>query len=309
MMPPSESGQVDLTRAVSMRGALAWLMAGGSAAALVDRAGRRATRSVRAPRASASSSLGPTSIASAGSWSSVAPGDKVVALGSDVSVSATVHSRFGEAVPRDEAWLEWTGTDGKPNRVQMAADADAKQGQRAFAVTLPRLTGSLDLSRDCRRRCQPAASHQRWSNAPAVANLKAHVEPPAYTRRPGAPARDPARIEAWEDSQVTLEIEANRPLKHAEVDLAGQEAQREVAVREPHPSRVVSLKPGADANTMVGDRGGRGVRPVCLSGCETNTTWKTSPKPLAAWWCGPMRRRSWPLRRPMTSRRRAPMIS
>ena len=51
----------------------------------------------------------------------VAPGDKVVALGSDVSVSATVHSRFGEAVPRDQAWLEWTGTDGTPNRVKMVA--------------------------------------------------------------------------------------------------------------------------------------------------------------------------------------------
>ena len=114
------AGQVDLTRAVSMRGPLAWLMAGGTVAALVvlpaivkpdpfahlgkrflfpwadiDRVGRFAVE--------------------------VAPGDKVVALGSDVAVSATVHSRFGEAVPRDQAWLEWTGTDGTPNRVKMVA--------------------------------------------------------------------------------------------------------------------------------------------------------------------------------------------
>ena len=44
-----------------------------------------------------------------------------MAVGSDVSASAIVHSRFGEPVLRGDAWLDWTGTDGKPHRVPMAA--------------------------------------------------------------------------------------------------------------------------------------------------------------------------------------------
>ena len=120
----ARSGQVDLSRAVSMRGSLVWLMAGGILAGLVI----------------APAVVRPDPFANIGKRFlfpradidrvsrfvvEVAPGDKVVAVGSDVSVSAIVHSRFGEPMPRGDAWLEWTGTDGKPHRVRLAANARA----------------------------------------------------------------------------------------------------------------------------------------------------------------------------------------
>ncbi len=237
------AGQVDLTRAVSIRGSIAWLIAGGIGAALIvlpaivqpdpfahmgkrflfpwadiDRVGRFAVE--------------------------VAPGDKVVALGSDVSFRATVQSRFGEAVPRDQAWLEWTGTVGTPNRVKMVAAIETKQSTQAFTVTLPRLTGSLRyralIGEDSSRRHQIKAVEP-----PAVDSLKAHVEPPPYTKRSGATARDPARIEAWEDSLVTLEIEATRPLKQAEVTWPVMRPDGE-STSGSASSRVASLKLGDD---------------------------------------------------------------
>ena len=251
------AGQVDLTRAVSIRGAIAWLMAGGILAALVvlpaivkpdpfahvgkrflfpwaeiDRVGRFAVE--------------------------VAPGDQVVALGSDVSVSAIVQSRFGEAVPRDQAWLEWTGTDGAPNRVQMVATIETKKGKQAFAVTLPRLTESVTY----RALVGGNASRRhkiKVVDPPAVASLKAQVKPPPYTKRPAAPARDPARIEAWEGSLVTLEIEGNRPLKQAEVTWPAARADGKSA-SEAASSRVVPLKLGDDGKrwsaTVVAESSG-----------------------------------------------------
>ncbi len=133
-----------------------------------------------------------------------------------MALSATVRSRFGETVPGDEAWLEWRGTDGQPNGVKMAAGPALTRDVQTFAVTLPRLTGSVTY----RARVGGDASRPyliRAVGRPAVTSLTALVEPPPYTRRIAGPARDPARIEAWEDSRVTLSIEGSRSLERAQV--------------------------------------------------------------------------------------------
>jgi hypothetical protein len=209
--------QVDLTRAISVRGACAWLLAGVIAVGLVvlpavvkpDPFAQLARRFLR-PWADIDR-VGQFAI-------QVVPGDQVVAVGSDLSIAATVRARFGpgESSPRGEAWLEWTAVNGKPNRVPMAPDRAASPAGHVFALTLPRLTGSFSY------RATFAGDSGRWHqikvvDAPAVVSLKANVEPPSYTKRSAAPARDPARIEAWEDSRVALEIEANRPLKQVEL--------------------------------------------------------------------------------------------
>ncbi len=254
--------EVDLTRAVSMRGALAWLMTGGIVAGLV------LAPAVMQPDPFAN--LGKRFLSP---WADIdrisrfvvelVPGDKVVAVGSDVSASAIVRSRFGETVSNAEAWLEWTGTDGKPRRTRMAAEseADAKHGHRAFAATLPRLTGSLTY------RATISGDASRWHQItvverPAVTSVRAHVEPPAYTKRPGAAARDPARIEAWEDSRVTLEIEANRPLKHAEVTWPSLDSQ----AKSPSTVDFVARgfpQTGCRCKPVVGDARGGVVRSIC----------------------------------------------
>ncbi len=249
--------QFDLTRAVSMRGAMAWFMAGGIGAVLV------VLPAIVQPDPFAH--LGKrflfpwADIDRVGRFTvEVAPGDTVVAVGSDVSFSATVQSRFGEAVPRDQAWLEWTGNAGTPNRVKMVAAIESNHGTQAFAVTLPRLTGSLTyraiVAGNASRRHQIMAV-----DPPAVASLKARIEPPAYTKRSAAPARDPARIEAWEDSLVTLEIEATRPLEQAEVTWPCMPAEGK-SLSGAASSRIVPLKPGDDGKrwsaTVVAEASG-----------------------------------------------------
>ncbi len=87
---------------------------------------------------------------------------------------------------------------------------------RAFSIVLPRLAGSLTY------RVASASGESRGFRLtaiapPAVTSITARVEPPSYTRLPGAIARDPARIEAWEDSRVTLTLATSSAVRAAEV--------------------------------------------------------------------------------------------
>jgi hypothetical protein len=238
-----QAGQADLTRAVSMRGACRWVAAGAMAAGLVVlpaivKPDPYALLAKRLFLPWANINRVSRFVVE------VAPGDTVVALGSDVLVSATVRSRFGEAVKRRSVSLEWTGTDGTPHRFEMAPDGDAKGDKGAFAATLPGLASSLVYralySVDASRMHRITVLER-----PTVVALKARVEPPAYTKRPAAPVRDPVRIEAWEDSRVTLEIEASRPLSHAELHWPAASAAEKSS--SSHAStRVVALERGRD---------------------------------------------------------------
>jgi hypothetical protein len=162
----------------------------------------------------------------------VSPGDKVIAIGSDVKVAATVVSRFGEATPNGDAWLEWTAASGSPNQVRMVAEPAGTGGEQTFAVTLPKQTESLSyrvvFGRDRSRLYQITAI-----DAPGIASLKAHIEPPPYTKRPGYPARDTLRLDAWEDSRITLELEGSRPLKQVELNWPWQDPERKSSTEAP----------------------------------------------------------------------------
>ena len=154
----------------------------------------------------------------------VAPGDQVAAIGADLTVGALVRPRFRNgAAPASCRWLEWSeaeaGGNGIWHRVAMPDEGSGPHspGVRSFAVTLPRLMGSLayrvasgsTLSRSYRiTAIEP----------PAVAALKATIESPAYTRLAVANIADPGRIDAWEGSQVTLNVTASRPVTAIEVE-------------------------------------------------------------------------------------------
>ena len=53
---------------------------------------------------------------------------------------------------------------------------------------------------------------------PAVAAITARVEPPAYTKLPVAVDREATRLEAFEGSRVTLDIESTSPVRSIEVN-------------------------------------------------------------------------------------------
>jgi hypothetical protein len=150
----------------------------------------------------------------------VAPGDTVVAIGSDLEISARVRHRFGGTPATGGAWLEWTeGDNGTWRRVAMPeASASVKSAAtRGFAATLPAIARSLTY-----RVASGSGVSRRFLvtavEPPAIASLSARVEPPAYTKLPAATARNPGRIEAWEGSRVVLNISANEPVRAIEVD-------------------------------------------------------------------------------------------
>ncbi|MFI5259254.1 MAG: hypothetical protein ACHQ01_06570, partial [Candidatus Limnocylindrales bacterium] len=157
---------------------------------------------------------------------SVAPGDRVMAIGAELTVTASVRARLGSDTVPDGAWLEWSA-DGEPagHRVAMPAAPDPESrtklasasSARGFAVTLPGLARSISY------RVESGSARSRWYriNAvepPAVASIVARVEPPAYTKLPVTLARDPGRIVAFEGSRVTLELVPSRPVRSIELD-------------------------------------------------------------------------------------------
>ncbi len=154
----------------------------------------------------------------------VAPGDKVLAVGSDLTVSASVRPRFGVGPTPDAAWLEWTAEgDASPQRVAMpfatgpepSNPSDSLLCER-FAFTLPRLGRSIAY-----RVVSGEATSRRHRittlEPPAVTAIAARVEPPPYTKLPATIARDPARIDVFEGSRITLDITPSRPVRSIEV--------------------------------------------------------------------------------------------
>jgi len=182
---------------------------------------------------------------------SVAPGDAVVALGDGLAVSARVAPRFGRAPAATGATLEWRdAATGRTRRVAMAdAEGAARAaGGRAFSASLPGLTGSLTY-RVVGRSGESRRYRVTVVPPPAVASIAARVEPPAYTKLPAADARNPARIEAWEDSRVHLTVATTTPVTAAEIAWPAK-ALKEGA--KPEPRRVAATI-SADGRTATAD--------------------------------------------------------
>ena len=153
----------------------------------------------------------------------VAPGDHVIAVGSDLTVSATIQPRLGIGRLPDEARLEWQAEgDDRPQGVAMPPTAvpesasEPGSSARQFAFTLTKLGRSIRY-----RVVSGDASSRRHRitalEPPAVTTISARVEPPAYTRLPATIARDPARISAFEGSRITLDLTPSRPVQSINV--------------------------------------------------------------------------------------------
>jgi len=156
----------------------------------------------------------------------VSPGDRVMAIGAELTVTASVRARFEDDTVPEGAWLEWSA-DGEAagQRVAMAGQPDPESttavasasSARAFAVALPGLARSISY------RVESGSATSRWYRItavepPAVASIEARVEPPAYTKLPVTRTRDAARIVAFEGSRVTLDIVPSRPVRSIELE-------------------------------------------------------------------------------------------
>ena len=147
----------------------------------------------------------------------VAPGDVIAAIGSDVNIQATVRPRFDRSVPPDSATLEWAGPDDEWHRTTMAADQENPAGSRGFRLRLPRIAGTIRY----RVMAGSAEGIRHTITAvvpPSVAAISALVRPPSYTKRAESLAKNPARIEAWEGSKIDLRMTANKPIASARLE-------------------------------------------------------------------------------------------
>jgi hypothetical protein len=147
---------------------------------------------------------------------SVLPGDKVVAIGSDLAIEAKVAPRFRSTAPLPAAaTLEWTDEKGESHRVRMTAKAsDSSATARGFETTLPRLAGSVSyrVSTDATRS---RAYQVTAIDPPMICEISALIEPPNYTKLPPSKAKDPARIEALEGSRIVLSFQSCMPFRKA----------------------------------------------------------------------------------------------
>ncbi|MDR3636399.1 MAG: hypothetical protein P4L84_21530, partial [Isosphaeraceae bacterium] len=174
----------------------------------------------------------------------VAPGDQVVALGSDLALSAEVRPRFGTSDAPEVAWLEWSDrADGQAHRVAMPAAEESAATTRAFSVTLPRVAGSFTY-----RVVSGSAESRRYTitavEPPAVASLSVRVEPPAYTKLAPETTRDPKRVEAWEGSRIVLDATASTALRSLAVEWPGEKdakSTHELALAPDRKSASVAL--------------------------------------------------------------------
>ncbi len=167
----------------------------------------------------------------------VSPGDSVVAIGSDVAFSATLRPRFGSVAPTERAALEWVGADGLTHRATMTTAESPDSASRSFRLVLPRLgetiryrvvTDSADSNRHRIEAIEP----------PSVAKIVAKVTPPPYTKLAPTVAKNPARIEAWEGSNLDLSISTKLPIASAKLvwpappsSRSAEEASRSVALK------------------------------------------------------------------------------
>jgi hypothetical protein len=145
----------------------------------------------------------------------VNPGDKIVAIGSDLAINARLSPRAGlafGALPPDAAWLEWDDEAGKSTRVRMASKDSGARDVRLFEARLPHVSATIRY----RVVTEPAKSRRYELKAvepPALASISARVEPPTYTKLPAGPARDPMRLDVVEGSALTFTLVTNRPVQ------------------------------------------------------------------------------------------------
>ena len=181
----------------------------------------------------------------------VAPGDRTVALGDDVAIEASVRDRYGKAGQIEPPSVEWTDEQRVTHRVAMASGNLEEDKPQSFSTTLPRVSGSFAY-KVVGGAIESRTYRIEAVEPPRIASLEAKVEPPAYTKFPAFVARDPARVEAWEGSRVTLKISASRPAQAIEVDWP--------RVKEPVPASLAADHRSGSASAVAEQSGGFSVR-------------------------------------------------
>ncbi len=182
-------------------------------------------------------------------------GERTVARGSDVTISAEPRWRMTEMTLPEYAWLHWRNSDDETDSRRMDFDVEAN----AYRATLPHVFTSFDYEVSA-GSARTRTFHIDVVEAPSIERLIIEVEPPAYTGRPARTLDGPlGRIEVFERSELTFRAELNKPVASAELSWQTEleETTNDGAPTERPPLPLALTEDGRQATlTMTTEYGG-----------------------------------------------------
>ena len=144
-------------------------------------------------------------------WFDVEAGDRVVARGSDVAITA--HLRGIEKNLPDTATLTWHDRNGETDSRRLDLDPESK----TYATTIPHVMQGFQYA------LSGGGNRSRTYNievvdAPAITSFQLEVQPAAYSGYPAAILDGPgAQISVLEGSRLKWRLTFNKPMKSAEL--------------------------------------------------------------------------------------------
>lgn len=160
-------------------------------------------------------------LAPAGNWGwgrnyriAAAPGDRVVARHSEVTILATAHARRGGLPPVEQLTLKW--------RAQGESLWDERrliwsEENQSFTAILPRLSDDTEFQIHGPAAVSPRY-HLRVVDPPALTSLSAAVDPPAYMGLPSKVEQVGADLVVMEGSRVMLNVEFDHPVTSVDIE-------------------------------------------------------------------------------------------
>ncbi|MCA9112334.1 MAG: hypothetical protein KDA52_20430, partial [Planctomycetaceae bacterium] len=140
-------------------------------------------------------------------------GDRTVARGTDVTITAEPRWRLVGGTLPEYAWLHWQNADGEADERRMEFDASA----HAYVATLPDVLTSFDYDVSA-GSAHTRSFHIDVVEAPDIERLFIEIEPPAYTRLPAQSIEGPiGPIDVFERSVLDFTIDFTKPVESAEL--------------------------------------------------------------------------------------------
>ena len=140
-------------------------------------------------------------------------GDRVVARGEDAKIVAAAGWRNQKPEPIQEVRLTWAFDRAGPESRRMVWDEAAG----AYSTTLTAIQQGFrySVSSD---RARTREYEVRVEDRPAITALQIEVQPPAYTGLPAGQYTAAAlEIQAFEHSQITMQLALNKPVRHLDL--------------------------------------------------------------------------------------------
>ncbi|MBX3436925.1 MAG: hypothetical protein KF861_05510 [Planctomycetaceae bacterium] len=181
-------------------------------------------------------------------------GDRTVARGSDVTITAEPRWRVAKTALPTSAWLHWRTGEGAADARRMTFDADSG----TFRVTIPHVLAAMDYEISA-GSARTRTFHIDVVAPPTLSGLVLRGNPPAYSGRPASVLDGPVgQIEVFEQSRLTFEIIFSQPVASAALEWErGVPGDADVA--SPASATIpvtLAIDRRSGAVTMTADRSG-----------------------------------------------------